>query len=471
MRPLEILTPIVLAVYLAWPLTGKKRPSAVGILPAFALVIIATHANIEGMRWQMIPLYAFTVIALLLSIPAFFQTAQSGDVPKRSLRVILNLALLALATALPVLLPVPNIPSPSGPYQVGTRIYELTDNSRKELYSGKDEARRFQIQIWYPAEVSDTDERAPWMSRADVYAPAISSFFELPSFFLDHLALVKVPVFKESQLAGTNTGFPVILFSHGWNGFNAQNTGQALELASHGYVVVGMQHTYGAVVTVFEDGTLAKNNPNALPDGVPDDEYEIAAHLLSDQWAGDMGFALDFLAQQNDNTNSPLYNSFDLSRVGVYGHSTGGGAAIQFCGTDPRCKSLLGMDPFMRPVSYGVLDSGITQPSFYMFSQRWRDDLNSRNNKLFNPFYNVSTDTLGAVYIEGTAHYDFSDLPLLSPLAPQLKLKGPINGKRITTIVNDYLLSFFESTLNGKSSSLFSDPSPYPEVKNKEIAQ
>ena len=55
MRPLEILTPIILAIYLLWPITGRKRPPAIGILPAFALVIIAAHANIEGMRWQMYP--------------------------------------------------------------------------------------------------------------------------------------------------------------------------------------------------------------------------------------------------------------------------------------------------------------------------------------------------------------------------------------------------------------------------------
>lgn len=468
MRPLEILTPIVLAIYLLWPITGKKRPSAVGILPAFALVIIATHANIEGMRWQMIPLYGFAILTLLISIPNFLRTQTGKDSSTRPLRVTLNLILLAVSTALPILLPVPAIPAPSGPFQVGTRIYELTDLSRKELYSGRDEARRFQIQVWYPSDVDPSSaERAPWMARADIYAPAISEYLKLSPYFLDHLALVKVPAYKESPLAPTEDGYPIILFSHGWNGFNAQNTGQALQLASHGYVVVGVQHTYGAVVTVFEDGTIAKNNPSALPGGVSDDEYEVAAHKLSNQWAGDLGFALDFLTEQNESASSPFFNTLDLSRAGIYGHSTGGGAAIQFCGTDARCKSLLGMDPFMRPVSYEVLDSGVVQPSFFLFSQVWADDMNSRNNNLFNPFYAKSANTYGALFIEGTAHYDFSDLPLLSPLAPQLRLKGPIKGERVTTIVNDYLLSFFDITLKGKSTDMFEKPSPYTEVKPK----
>jgi len=469
MRPLEILTPLILAIYLYWPLTSKKRPPAVGILPAFAFIVIATHADIEGMRWQMIPLYVFTVITLFLSIPTFFRMTQNETTPaRRPLRAILNLSLLALSTALPALLPVPRIPTPSGPYPIGTRIYELTDTMRKELYSGKDDLRRFQIQVWYPSEADPSAERAPWITHADVYAPIISEYFEFPTFFLDYLALARTPAFIDTQVKSSDAGFPVVIYSHGWNGFSSVSTAQALQLASHGYVVVGMQHTYGAVVTVFDDGTIAKNNPAALPDGVPDDEYEIAAHKLVDQWAGDISYALDFLTEQNNDSTSPFYNTFELSRIGVYGHSTGGGAAIQFCGTDPRCKAVLGLDPFMRPVSYEVLDRGVTQPSFFMFSQKWSDDLNSRNNKLFSPFYAASTNTFGAVYIQGADHLDFIDLPLLSPLAPQFGLKGPINGKLVTTIVNDYLLSFFDLTLENKLSSLFNENSPYNEVKNKQ---
>lgn len=464
MRPLEALIPILLAAHRLYPLSGRKRPVTPGILPAFVIAIIVAHAIIEGTRWQMVPLYGFAIGAALTSIPAL-QRNPSGIHP---LRFALSLVLLAVSTALPILLPVPSIPSPGGPYQIGTRIYELTDESRREIYSGRGEARRFQIQVWYPSEAGSSDERAPWMSNAKIFAPAIATYIGMPSFFLDHLALVKVPAFKESKVVLSGNGFPVILFSHGWNGFNAQNTGQALQLASHGYVVVGVQHTYGAVVTVFKDGIIARNNPSALPTGAPDEEYNAAAHLLASQWAGDMGFALDFLQLQNDDPASPFYNSLDLSRVGVYGHSTGGGAAIQFCGTDVRCKALLGLDPFIRPVSYEVLESGISQPSFFMFSQRWTDDTDSYNNKLFNSFYPQLKEPFGAVTIDGTAHYDFSDLPLLSPLAPYLGLKGPINGKHVTAIVNDYLVSFFDVTLKGGSAGLFEHPSPYAEIKPRQ---
>jgi len=452
MGPLEIAISALLAFHVIWQ---HPRPFWIRLLPLFAFIAALVHLIMEGYRWQMIPLYVLTV--MMIVVPLF------GVEPKR-ISSLLIFMLLAAATALPILLPVPSIPASSGPYKVGTRIYELTDATRQELYSGKDDtcpggrcqgARRFQIQVWYPSDPRPSDERAPWMPNAEIFAPAIAAYIHMPSFFLDHLSLVKMPAYNKSEIAQTNEGYPVVLFSHGWNGFNAQNTGQAIQLASHGYVVVGVQHTYGAVITVFNDGTVARNNPSALPGGAPDDEYEAAARKLVQQWSGDLGYTVNFLDTQTNDPESPFYRSLDLSRLGVYGHSTGGGAAIQFCGTDARCKALLGMDPFVRPVSIEVLGNGVPQPAFFMFSQRWADDVDSRNNKLFRPFILSVPQSLGVISIDGTAHYDFSDLPLLSPLAPRLGLKGPINGIRVTAIINDYLLSFFDGTLKGVPMALF----------------
>ena len=38
----------------------------------------------------------------------------------------------------------------------------------------------------------------------------------------------------------------------------------AEELASHGYVVVGVNHTYESAVTVFADGRVVPMNPDAV---------------------------------------------------------------------------------------------------------------------------------------------------------------------------------------------------------------
>ncbi len=458
MRPLEIFITILLAIYLLWP---HPRPLAIRLDPALALIITVFHFYMEGYRWQMVPLY---VLTLLMVLSSFIKIKSIADWP--ALGSYLTVILLLLSTAVPILLPVPKIPMPSGPLAVGTVIYEFNDTSRKEMYSGKDESRRFIIQAWYPAEVKAGDKRAPWMANADIYAPAIATFIDLPSFFLDHLKLVNIPAYKNAQVAQTDIGYPVIIFSHGWNGFNAQNTGQALELASHGYVVIAIQHTYGAVTTVFLDGTIAPSNPKALPEDVEDPNYEITARKLVNQWSGDISYTLDQFEKLNQDTLSSFYQKLDMKRIGVYGHSTGGGAAIQFCGTDSRCDALLGMDPFMRPVSAEVIANGVSQPSFFMFSQGWTDLVDSKNNKLFNQFYPNVPNSQGAISINGTKHFDFSDLPLLSPIAPQLGLKGPLKGTRVIEIVNSYLLGFFEMTLKDKPSKLFNGSfNDFKEVK------
>ncbi len=460
MRLLEIITPFLLAIYLLWP---HPRPRAVRLAPSITLVLTLLHFLIEGYRWQMIPLY---VLTLLLTISSLMKIKIQADWPAAA--SYLTLILLAVSTALPSLLPVPKVPTPGGSLKVGTTIFELTDESRKEIYSGVDEPRKFMVQMWYPADPLPENKAAPWMSHSDIFGPAISTFLNLPPFFLDHLVLAKTPAYLDAPIAESNKPYPVILFSHGWNGFNTQNTGQMIQLASHGYVVVAVSHTYGAVATIFPDGTIAYNNPSALPDGVPDDEYEIAARKLVNQWAGDLAFTLDNLGIWNSDIRGSYYSKLDFNRIGVYGHSTGGGAAIQFCGADSRCKALLGMDPFMRPVSAEVLAHGVSQPSFFMFSQGWADLVDSKNNQLFNQFFPRASDSKGAITIQGTKHYDFSDLPLLSPIAPQLGLKGPLNGKRVTEIVDTYLIEFFEMTLNNKPSNFFNGNfTDFPEVKLK----
>lgn len=466
MRPLEILLSVLLAAYLLAPFFTQR--AWIKILPPLALIVSLAHFAFEGYRWQMIPLYVMTAAAAALSLPSLFKV-DSAPKPIRGWRAVaslLTLILLAVSTALPALLPVPRIPEPTGPHQIGTQTIVLTDAGRRELYSGRDEARRFMIQIWYPAAPRPEDVRAPWVEHADIFAKANARFLKFPEFFLDHLTLSESPAFQDAPLAASDQPYPIVIYSHGWNGFAAVSTSQMVELASQGYVVVGLQHTYGAMITIFPDGRIAPNNPDALPEALPEPEYTEAARLLVNQWAGDISFALDYLTAQNADASSPFHAALDLTRVGAFGHSTGGGAVIEFCGTDARCTAVLTQDPFMTPVSQEVQERGLTQPFLVFFSQSWSDIPDSKNNRLFNAFLPKVTESAGVATILGSRHYDFTDLPLLSPLAPQLGLKGPINGKLVVRILNDYLVAYFNLELKGIPSPLpFGASADYPDLR------
>jgi hypothetical protein len=153
MRPLEILLALMLLGYI---LTTFFKPR-VWIAYAAALIAVG-QLIIESYRWQMIPLYALAVVFVLTGILRRKKWALAAP--------ILTLILLAVSAAIPTLLPIPSLRAATGSYPVGTTIITLTDTGRQEIYSGKDEPRKFQVQIWYPADPQPGDPRASWLVGA-----------------------------------------------------------------------------------------------------------------------------------------------------------------------------------------------------------------------------------------------------------------------------------------------------------------
>ncbi len=467
MRPLEIVLALALAVCIAAPLVwAGSRPRWIRFLPAVALALALLQLLVERYRWQMIPLYGLAVLLFLLSIPALLRPAQLEPASHR--RAIagagLGLLLLVACAALPILLPVPQMIRPTGPYPVGTVDLEMVDTSRQEIYSANpQDPRRLMVTIWYPANPPAGAATAPWIDHLDVVGPAICTWMGMPPFTISHVNLAGTNSYPGVPVNPAQAAYPVLLFSHGWAGFRNQNTYQAENLASNGYIVVAVQHTYAATTTVFPDGTLALHNPAGLPDGVSAAEFDAAANRLLNQWAGDLGFVLDQLALLNQKDPAGrLTGRMDLQQVGVFGHSTGGGATIEFCARDDRCKAGLTMDAYMAPVSKSVLDSGLQQPFLFLFSEKWPS---AGNTSLFNRLRANLPNPYQVMTITGTNHYDFTDIPQLSPVASAFGLKGPLNGTRGLRIINDYSLAFFNQALKGENSSLLTGPSPsYPEV-------
>ena len=416
---------------------------------------------------MLAPLYVLTgVLALLylrrLRSPARVAAGSHGW--RAWAGAALGLLMLLLAVALPILFPVPVLPAPGGPFAIGTLSFEWTDSARPEIYTpDPDDRRSLMVQVWYPANPAPGGAPGPWMERLDVAGPVIARYLHLPSFFLDHAALVKTNSYPAAPLDLAGAPYPVVVYSHGWNGFRTVNLNQSEALASHGYIAVAIDHTYGAMVTVFADGRVALNNPAALPDGVPADEYQRASETVEATYAADLRYVLDQLTQLNSGAiPSPLAGRLDLAHVGLYGHSTGGGAVILACSQDVRCQAGLTMDAWLEPVPAPVLAQGLAKPFLFMRSQVWAAGV---NEPLLNTLYGAAQADEYRLVIQGTKHYDYTLLPLLTPLAPALGLNGPIEGRRGLAIITDYLLAFFDRYLKGQPSPLLDGPAPgYPEV-------
>jgi pimeloyl-ACP methyl ester carboxylesterase len=229
------------------------------------------------------------------------------------------------------------------------------------------------------------------------------------------------------------------------------------ELASHGYVVATVDHTYGNVVSVFPDGRSIFRSPD-LFDEKGDPPHN--GQALVQVWAQDLAFVLDELMQLNGEEGGSLNGRLDLSRVGVFGHSTGGGATVTFCQQDARCTAGLGLDAWLVPTPDNMETRPPTQPFLFINTPAWITEENTvRGRRIFAALPNQAT----LVTIAGADHFDFSDLPLFSPLTHQLGLTGTIDGRLMTEILNRYVLAFFDSTLRGQTSDLL-QMSPYAEV-------
>lgn len=470
MRALEITSAILTALAFAWPFSPPTlRPRWMRHLPLAAAGACLLHLTVEGYRWQMLPLYALSLAALVGWAAGVRESSSQRPGRWQSAGSLLGLVLTALASALPVLLPVPTPPAPSGPFTVGTLTFELTDAARPEIYSGRPgEPRRILVQLWYPAEPGPGAQPAAWIEEPDM-PRAIARYLGLPAFFLDHTRLARTHAVQGAPPATGATQMPVVLFSHGWSSFRGQSTHQLEELASQGFLVAALQHPYGAILTIFPDGSQAPKNPQALPTGAATDIAESAGNILVDQWAGDMALVLETLsAWHQSDPQGRFTGKLNLERVAVMGHSTGGGATIEFCARDARCKAGIGLDAYLGPVSKAVLQEGLQQPFLYLYSEAWPS---ARNQELFAQLFSASRGPAYAYTILGTDHYDFSDLPLLTPLASAIGLKGPLPASRVVPILDTMELAFLKQHLLGEpeyrvqGASLLSEPQAvFPEV-------
>ncbi len=459
MRLFEWILIIIVLVSILLRFFRFQKAVWIHLFPLASFLVIGYHFFTEGLRWQMIPFYVF---AVSLSVPAFKRITNPEFFPKRKWTIVW-LVLSILLVFLPVLLPVPRFPLPTGPYPVGTTSFYWVDETREEIYAEQPGTpRRVMVQVWYPAALNEGAQTAPYNPDGVIDAQAMAQSFGFPKFFLSHLALSETQAYVGEPLAQCFDTWPVLVFSHGWSGMRYQNTAQAVELASQGYIVFAPEHAYGAILSVYPDGEIIYNYPEALPKGVSDEEYVQAARLLGQSWVGDLRFTLDQLEHlQSGEIPSWFTGHLNLEKIGLFGHSTGGGAVLETCWLDSRCQAVFTEDPWLVPYDRQIPLEGLTQPTVLMHSEAW---VNQGNQPLLKQLWENEPPGTVKAEIAGTAHYDFSDMPLYSPIGYQVGLKGPIPAERITALLNDYLTTFFNQHLMEGKTSLQDLSSRYPEV-------
>ena len=102
-----------------------------------------------------------------------------------------------------------------------------------------------------------TLRRLAYITEPDIRMPAFAKSMGLPKFLVNHIRDVQTHSLPDAPPHPDADNLPLIVFSHGLGGMKTQNSIQAEELASRGYVVIAADHAFDAFLTLFDDGTTA----------------------------------------------------------------------------------------------------------------------------------------------------------------------------------------------------------------------
>lgn len=333
------------------------------------------------------------------------------------------------------------LPALTGPFALGTTIRHLVDQARPDPFAEDPAARReLVVQFWYPAGPQPGAEPVLYCPDCDVLGVYLGR--RNPPPVVEELAVMRARAVADAPPAGAPERFPVITFSHGFETPRFVYTAQAEELASHGYVVASIEHTYGTFATRFPDGRVVTFRR-------PRSDLE----LIRLQ-AADVRFVVDALADLDArDPGGLLAGRLDMGRLGMMGHSYGGATATLACSLEPRCTASVDYDGAVLPEAY---DGGQHKPLMVFNSVRF-----AGNNR--DILTRWSSDAY-LVVIDGTIHNDFSDAPLLPFSGP--RAGGTIQPHRGFHVYSTYTRAFFDTYLQGERRRLLAGPSPdYPEVR------
>lgn len=471
MRTLEIAILVVLGLLLLrlmLPSSTRKLTWLNFPIPPLVFSLIFAHILFEGSRWQMQLAY---LLISLLTMPVFFGLLidRNQEIPRqvalsgwgRGTAALLGGFLLLLTFGLPFIFPVPQLPEPTGPFDVGTVSVRLRDVNRDEIYTADpNDKREFMAQFWYPAQAGQSGISAPLLTNLDVVGPALAERFGFPTFMFNHIRLAETHARFELDMPLTDQVYPVIIFSHGYNSLRSQSTSLMEELASHGYVVIALDHTYGGAFTIFPEGRIEFLSPDALTG--EGEAYFESARRLGSVWEADIRFLVSQLPRlQGGEIQSPFAGHLDLDRIGLLGHSTGSGVMARLCAAGEYCLAGVGMDAWFGPVSAEVREAGSERPFLFLMSEIWPKP----ENIAWIDEYRATSTNAPWLTIARTAHYDFTDIPLFTPLSGALGLSGDINSQRGNALVRIYVREFFDLHIRGEGTDRFDGPSSdAPEV-------
>jgi pimeloyl-ACP methyl ester carboxylesterase len=271
----------------------------------------------------------------------------------------------------------------------------------------------------------------------------------------------------------------VILLSHGLGENTARYSTQLEDLASHGYLVAAIDHTYDNQGTVLPDGRVRRYSDKWewAFDGVGvERERFIRAQLRV--MVEDVSFVASQLSRLNSEPSSAFKGALDLDKLGFFGHSLGGAIAPMVCQTDNRFKACLNQDGLLLGQAL-ILDAtgGRLERPFMFLGQseraseetlrlmaltqaEYEERDRARRRRSYSALDAITSESY-VILVNAVAHSSFTDRPFLEPTTVA-RFEERV---RALQIIRGYTRGFFDRYLRSASPPLLMDPSAaYPGV-------
>lgn len=352
------------------------------------------------------------------------------------------------------------LPRPTGPYPTGTTLVHMRDERRVDPLDPAGGKRELMVQLWYPARPAPGKPLAAYAPPGEAAA----------------LQVMQPDVPAGGFTAATNSrlGAPVrpgvhkvVFFHHGLCASRTDTTAVNEQLASLGYVVVALGSTHESWAVEFPDGRVVGPSDLAFCGAGGDPFSEEGQAILNKLLAvrvADTRFVLDRLAA-GAGLPPGLAGAMDTRRVGMFGHSFGGGTAAAVLHADRRFVAGVDLDGF---VIGPVAKTGLSKP-FLVLGSSYHDTVLDPSWADFLPRLRGWHRWLRLL---DAGHYRFMDLggsagrwglkEKMPPEAWRLNF-GDIGDARSQEILVSVTAAFFQKFLCGQR-----EPIPdYPELEDR----
>ncbi len=502
MRTFEAILILVNAMALVLVFRKPSRAAWLGIA-GLNLLVLLLHGLFEGFRYQMAFSYLFVV---LLGLTVLFGTLRRAEtrLPKafQVFIVTVTCLFLGLTVFLAYALPVFTLPGPTGSEAVGIQYLRLVDSNRTDPFvQASTKPRELMVKIYYPAKEDPSKPFSPYFHGSIELLRYLTSGYGMPVFLFDHLALVKTHAKEGLQLSDRESSYPVVLFSHGAGTTMETQTSQSEDLASHGYIVVAIDHPYVSAATIFPDHTVWSRE--ATTDFKTADPAEIITQIMAD----DGKFVIQSLQEMNDGKPDSIFKGrLDLQEIGYIGHSVGGAVAYNLAINDPRIKAAIDLDGTVFVSPHG--DPTNVAPFLMLANDKYHvqaiqshrplmkpweelDDVDRKINldlygsrEAYQKAYDKAQQNMTGLVdvlktsrtlftIEGSDHMKFTDIGLffgIRQIRELIGIGGATQPSRCLEITQALTRAFFDQHLKGDANDSFdSILQKYPELKRIDL--